>query len=164
MQASTLSFMIGLAKCSPVFRKCFISLKIQGFPIDPLPIIAPSKPNSSLIKVAFSGESISPFPKTGIFILGFSFTCFIKVQSASPLYICFLVLPCIEMACIPTSCNRSATSTMYFVFSSQPSRVLTVTGMLVDFTICLVISTILGISLSIPAPAPLFATFFTGHP
>ena len=53
---------------------------------------------------------------------------------------------------------------MYFVFSSQPNLVLTVTGKSVELTISFVIEIILGISLNIPAPAPLFATFLTGQP
>ena len=62
------------------------------------------------------------------------------------------------------SCSRSATSTMFLVLSSQPKRVLTVTGRLTAFTIAAVISTIFGISCNKAAPAPLQATAFTGQP
>ena len=141
-----------------------ISLKIHGYPIAALPIITPSIPYFFFISRAFSPEFISPLPNTGICIRGLFFTSPINVQSASPLYICFLVLPCIDIALIPTSCNLSATSTIYLLFSSQPNRVLTVTGNEVDLTISFVILTIFGMSCKIPAPAPLQATFFTGHP
>ena len=50
------------------------------------------------------------------------------------------------MALMPTSCKRSATSTMYLVLSSQPKRVLTVTGNEHVSTISLVMDTILGMS------------------
>jgi tRNA-dihydrouridine synthase len=45
------------------------------------------------ISNAFSGLFTSPLPKIGIRILGLFLTSPIRVQSASPLYICFLVLP-----------------------------------------------------------------------
>ncbi len=57
------------------------------------PIIIPSTPYLFLYANAFCGESISPFPKMGIVILGFSLTRAISVQSASPLYICVRVRP-----------------------------------------------------------------------
>ena len=85
-------------------------------------------------------------------------------QLALPLYICALVLPCIAMDFIPTSCKRSATSTILIELSSQPKRVLTVTGRLVCSTIALVKDTIKSISFKMPAPAPLETTFFTGQP
>ena len=53
---------------------------------------------------------------------------------------------------------------MYLVLSSQPRRVLTVTGKSTASTISLVIETIFGMSCRMPAPAPLQATFFTGQP
>ena len=129
-----------------------------------LPIIAPSKPYSSLISFAFSGEFTSPFPKTGMCIRGLFFTCAIGIQLASPLYICALVLPCIEIAFAPTSWSLSATSTILIEFSSQPSLVLMVTGSLVLLHISLVSLTIRSMSFRIPAPAPLETTFFTGQP
>ena len=97
-------------------------------------------------------------------IRGFSFTAAINDQSASPLYICARVRPWMLMALMPTSCKRSATSTMYLELSSQPKRVFTVTGKLHVSTISLVIDTILGMSCRMPAPAPRHATFFTGQP
>ena len=132
--------------------------------MDALPIIAPSSPKSSLISLAFSGEFTSPFPKTGICILGLFFIAAIWVQSASPLYIWARVLPWIEIAFIPTSWSLSATSTIFMDFSSHPSLVFTVTGRLVLFTISFVRLTINGMSFKIPAPAPLHTTFLTGHP
>ena len=87
------SFMSGGARCSPVAIKCFISLKIHGEPMLARPIIIPSTPKRSRYSTVFSGVSMSPFPKTGIFILGLFFTAAIKDQSASPLYICALVRP-----------------------------------------------------------------------
>ena len=129
-----------------------------------LPIMAPSKPYSSRISTARSGEFTSPFPNTGMCTLGLFFTAAICVQSASPLYICALVLPCIEIAFAPTSCKRSATSTICMLSQSQPKRVLTVMGKCVRFTISAVSDTINGMSFKIPAPAPLETTFLTGQP
>ena len=54
--------------------------------------------------------------------------------------------------------------TMYLLLSSQPSRVLTVTGKVHVSTISLVMATIFGMSFKMPAPAPRQATFFTGQP
>ncbi|OQA46590.1 MAG: hypothetical protein BWY47_01629 [Bacteroidetes bacterium ADurb.Bin302] len=53
---------------------------------------------------------------------------------------------------------------MILLLSSQPKRVFTVTGVFTEATTARVISSIRGMSLSKPAPAPLPATFFTGHP
>ena len=47
---------------------------------------------------------------------------------------------------------------------SQPKRVFTVTGVLTASTTARVMSSIRGILRSIPAPAPLPATFLTGQP
>ena len=47
---------------------------------------------------------------------------------------------------------------------SQPSRVLTVTGVCTAATTARVMSSISGMLRSMPAPAPLPATFFTGQP
>ena len=124
----------------------------------------PSTPYRFLYSTAFCGLSISPLPKMGIFILGLFFTFPIKVQSASPLYIWQRVRPCMANAFMPISCKRSATSSIFCVLSSQPSRVLTVTGNEVDLTTASVKRTIRLISFNTPAPAPLQATFFTGHP
>ncbi len=124
----------------------------------------PSTPYLFLYSTAFSGESISPLPNIGILILGLFFTLPINVQSASPLYICVLVRPCMAKALIPTSCNRSATSSIFLVLSSQPNLVFTVTGNVVDFTTAEVKRTIKSISFNTPAPAPFRATFFTGQP
>ena len=49
-------------------------------------------------------------------------------------------------------------------FSSQPRRVLQVTGVETALTTARVISSILGTSRRSPAPAPLPATFLTGQP
>ena len=49
-------------------------------------------------------------------------------------------------------------------FSSQPSRVLTVTGSLVLLTISDVSFSIRSKSLRMPAPAPFETTFLTGQP
>ena len=126
--------------------------------------MAPSRPNSSRMSMAFSGVSTSPFPKTGMCIRWLFLTAAIGCQLASPLYICARVLPCIEMALHPTSCKRSATSTILIESSSQPKRVFTVTGNLVCFTIASVRETIRSMSFKMPAPAPLLTTFLTGHP
>ena len=55
----------------------------------------------------------------------------IGVQSASPLYNWQRVRPWILSAWTPTSCNLSATSSIFLVWSSHPGLVLTVTGSLV---------------------------------
>ena len=49
------------------------------------------------------GRSYIAIAKIGMVIRGFSFTLPINVQSASPLYICVLVRPCMLKACTPTS-------------------------------------------------------------
>ena len=128
------------------------------------PIIAPSSPNLSRISIARSGELTSPFPKMGMCILGLFLTEAIWLQSASPLYIWARVRPWMEIALQPTSCKRSATSTIFMEFSSQPKRVFTVIGRLVCFAMASVKLTIKSISFNIPAPAPLQTTFFTGQP
>ena len=97
-------------------------------------------------------------------ILWLFFTSAIGFQSASPLYIWARVLPWIEMALHPTSCKRSATSTMRIESWSQPKRVFTVMGKSVCFTMASVSETIKSMSFKIPAPAPLETTFFTGQP
>ncbi len=100
----------------------------------------------------------------GICILGLFFTSPISVQSASPVYICARVRPCIVNAAMPQSCNCSANSTITLLFASHPKRVFTVTGIFTASTTARVISSILGIFCSIPAPAPFPATLFTGQP
>ena len=100
----------------------------------------------------------------GICIRGFFFTSPISVQSASPVYICARVRPCMVSAAMPQSCNCSASSTIILLFASQPRRVFTVTGIFTASTTARVISSILGIFCNIPAPAPLPATRFTGQP
>ncbi len=62
------------------------------------------------------------------------------------------------------SCKRSATSSILMEFSSQPKRVLTVTGRFVPLMTAFVKRTIKSISFKTPAPAPLETTFFTGQP
>ena len=62
-------------------------------------------------------------------------------------------------AFIPTSCKRSATSSIFFELSSQPNLVFTVTGNEVDLTTASVNLTIRSISFNTPAPAP-FAHYF----
>ena len=47
---------------------------------------------------------------------------------------------------------------------SQPRRVFTVTGVCTAFTTSRVMSSMSGMFCSMPAPAPLPATFFTGQP
>ena len=59
----------------------------------PRPIMMPSTPYFWRYSSAFSGVSMSPLPKTGMFILGFSRTSRMRVQSASPLYIWERVRP-----------------------------------------------------------------------
>ena len=95
---------------------------------------------------------------------GLFFTLAIRLQSASPLYNWHLVRPCMANACTPTSCNRSATSSIFLVLSSQPNLVFTVTGSVVPLITALVSRIIRSMSLNTPAPAPLLTTFFTGHP
>ncbi len=107
---------------------------------------------------------MSPLPNIGILIRGLSFTLPIRVQSASPLYIWALVLPWILSALIPISCSLSLTSKIFKLFSSQPKRVLIVTGNEVAFTTAAVNLTIKSTSFKIPAPAPLQTTFLTGQP
>ena len=124
----------------------------------------PSTPYLFLYSNAFCGLSISPLPKMGMLIRGLFFTLPISSQSACPLYICVLVRPCMASALMPTSCNLSATSSIFLCSSSQPNLVLTVTGNEVDLTTAAVNLTIRSISLSTPAPAPFIATFFTGQP
>ncbi len=95
---------------------------------------------------------------------GFAFTSPIKVQSASPVYICERVLPCIVSACMPQSCSCSASVVITSCSLFHPSRVFTVTGVFTAFTTSRVMSSSSGIFCSMPAPAPLPATFFTGQP
>ena len=65
---------------------------------------------------------------------------------------------------MPQSCSCSARSTIILLLASQPRRVFTVTGIFTASTTERVISSILGMFCNIPAPAPLPATRFTGHP
>ncbi len=95
---------------------------------------------------------------------GFFFTSPISVQSASPVYIWARVRPWMVRAAMPQSCNCSARSTMILLLASQPRRVFTVTGIFTASTTARVISSISGMFCSIPAPAPLPATRFTGQP
>ena len=57
-----------------------------------------------------------------------SLTCFIKFQSALPLYPCTLVLGWIAMALAPAFSIILATSTQLIVLLSQPALIFTVTG------------------------------------
>ena len=132
--------------------------------MDARPTIMASTPYLSNLSFAIWGVVISPFPIIGICIRIFSLTLPIKVQSASPVYIWLRVRPWIVNAAIPQSCNRSAKSTIILDSQSQPNRVFTVTGTFIASTTAFVILIIRGISLNIPAPAPLPATFFTGQP
>ena len=67
-------------------------------------------------------------------------------------------------AAMPTSCRRSASSTMILELSSQPRRVLTVTGLPTASTTALVMATILSGSRIMPEPAPRPAILLTGQP
>ena len=88
----------------------------------------------------------------------------INVQSGSPVFILARVLLLRVRAAMPQSCNCSARSTMILLLASQPRRVFTVTGIFTASTTARVISSISGMFCSIPAPAPLPATRFTGQP
>ena len=129
-----------------------------------LPIMTASTPYLSNASAALSGEVTSPFPIMGIVMRGLLLTRAIGSQSASPVYICARVRPWIAKARMPTSCKRSAISSMMICSLSQPKRVLAVTGNFTAFTTCLAISTIRGTSRSNPAPAPFWATRLTGQP
>nr|AIF26497.1 hypothetical protein [uncultured bacterium fosmid pJB28H11] len=142
--SSTFSLMVSTGISSPCSRKWRISLKIQGRPNVALPIIIPSTPYLSNASFAEGPSVMSPLPMMGICILGLLLTAPIRVQSAEPLYSWQRVRPWIVSACIPASCNRSASSTMIFELSSQPRRVLTVTGFPTASTTALVIATILS--------------------
>ena len=107
---------------------------------------------------------MSPLPIIGILMRGLRLTSAMGPQSASPVYICALVRPCMVSALMPQSCSCSASSGMMMCDASHPSLVFTVTGRLTAFTTSRVISSIRGMFCSMPAPAPLPATFFTGHP
>ena len=65
---------------------------------------------------------------------------------------------------MPQSCNCSARVTIILCSASQPRRVFTVTGIFTASTTARVISSISGMFWSMPAPAPLPATRFTGQP
>ena len=65
---------------------------------------------------------------------------------------------------MPQSCSASARSVMTRFSLFHPNRVFTVTGVFTAFTTSRVISSSSGMFCNIPAPAPLPATFFTGHP
>ena len=95
---------------------------------------------------------------------GLFFTSPMRVQSALPVYICARVRPWMVRAAMPQSCSCSANSVMMSCSAFHPSRVFTVTGTLTAFTTSRVISSMSGMFCSMPAPAPLPATFFTGQP
>ena len=141
-----------------------MSWNTHGAPIDARPTMMPSTPDRSNASRASCGVVMSPLPITGILSRGLDFTAAIISQSAVPLYNCERVRPCTVIACMPQSCSCSARSTIIFDSWSHPSRVFTVTGMSMASTTARVISSILGMSRSIPAPAPFPATFFTGQP
>lgn len=65
---------------------------------------------------------------------------------------------------MPQSCSRGPRSHIILFSQSHPSLVLTVTGSETAFTTSDVMRSILGMSRSMPAPAPFAATFFTGQP
>ena len=100
----------------------------------------------------------------GIWMRGLRFTSPMSVQSASPVYIWERVRPWMVSAWMPQSCSCSASVVMMSCSWFQPSRVFAVTGSFTACTTLLVISSIFGIFCSMPAPAPLPATFFTGQP
>ena len=139
-------------------------MKIQGRPKLARPIMMASTPYCSKHPLARCGVVMSPFPIMGIRILGFFLTSPIRVQSASPVYICARVRPWMVRASIPQSCNCSASSTIILCSASHPRRVFTVTGIFTASTTARVISSILGTFCSMPEPAPFPATRFTGQP
>ena len=87
-----------------------------------------------------------------------------SVQSAWPVYIWLRVRPWMVSAWMPQSCSCSASVVMMSCSWFHPNRVFTVTGVLTAFTTSRVISRSSSGFCSIPAPAPLPATFFTGQP
>ena len=107
---------------------------------------------------------MSPLPMMGMCMRGLRFTSPMSVQSACPVYICARVRPCMVRACMPQSCNCSARVVITRLSLFQPRRVFTVTGVCTARTTWRVMSSSSGMFCSMPAPAPLPATFFTGQP
>ena len=153
---SALSRQIGKGKVKMYTR--------HGRPILARPIITPSTSYCSNFSLQISADVTSPLPMMGICMRGLFFTLPINVQSASPVYICERVRPWMVSAAIPQSCSCSANSSIIRLLQSHPRRVFTVTGICTASTTARVISSIRGIFRNNPAPAPLPATRFTGHP
>ena len=162
---STSSFQSWVNVSSFPSRWLRISLNIHGRPKVARPTMMASTPYCSKHSRARSGDVMSPLPMMGMCMRGLRFTSPMSVQSASPVYICERVRPCMVRALMPQSCSCSASSTMMRWSWSHPRRVFTVTGVLgTASTTVRVISSMRGIFCSIPAPAPLPATRLTGQP
>ena len=85
-----------------------------------------SQPVSAIILTASCTQRTSPLPMTGTETL--CFTAPMMSQSAGGSYICARVRPWTQIASAPASSQYFATSTALTLFSSQPLRILTVTG------------------------------------
>ncbi len=134
----------------------------QGFPNAPRPIITISAPVTLSILTASLPVKTSPFAITGMFTA--FLTSRMISQSATPAYICTLVLPCTAIAAAPASSAIFANSTAFTFPPSQPLRNFTVTGHGTFFRTSSIMRAAFSGSFISALPSPLLTIFPTGHP
>lgn len=116
--------------------------------------------NARTFPLPGEGPSISPFPITGIFILGLFLYCLDK-RPVGGAFIKLCSCPAMNSyRFYPGVRSISATSTIFLLSSSHPILVLTVTGSFTALTIADVIEIIRGIFLNIPCSRTPVGNFF----
>ncbi len=126
-------------------------------------MLTPAHPVSSIIRLAPSGVVTSPLPITGMRFTAVT-TERIPAKFTPPENPCARVRPCTKTAATPTSSSTWARFGAVRLSSSQPSRILAVTGIFTALTIPRTSSAVLESSVIIDAPPPILTTFFTGQP
>ena len=124
--------------------------------------MTPAQPVCRRIATTSSGVWMSPLPITGI--SSAATTAAISSQLALPANICVRVRACRVSACAPASWQRRAMLTGSRVVSSQPLRILTVTGRCVAPRTARRMPATSPRSFRHPEPPLLRTTFLTGQP
>ena len=136
--------------------------KIHGLRRAPRPTSTPATPVCAVRSTTCRAVTQSPLPKTGIPTP--AATVSISPQSDEPLYDCAAVRPCTATAAAPASSIMRASAGALMSRSSQPARILTVTGMRTARLIERMMAAACDGSRIRLQPALCFAIFGTGQP
>ena len=126
-------------------------------------MLTPAQPVSSNIFFAACGVVTSPLPMTGMVFTACT-TARMPARFTVPPKPCSRVRPCTKIAATPASSSTRARSGAVRLSSSQPRRILAVTGIFTALTMPRTSAAVLSSSVIIAEPPPTLQTFFTGQP